>query len=203
VTTFYLVRHAVTAHTGHKLTGWMEGVHLNEEGERQAEAVASMLSEVRFEAIYSSPIDRTMETAQAIAAHHKLKIIKRAGIGEVRYGAWTGRSLKALSKTKLWTVIQRWPSNVRFPQGETLREVQSRALNEVERIREEHPKGVVCCVSHADTIKLIVAHYLGVHIDLFQRIFIGPASVSVIHIGQFGPQVLSLNALPTPRPVTS
>jgi probable phosphoglycerate mutase len=181
----------------------MEGVHLNEEGERQAESVASMLSEVPFKAIYSSPIDRTMETAQAIAAHHKLKIIKRAGIGEVRYGAWTGRSLKALSKTKLWTVIQRWPSNVRFPQGETLREVQSRALNEVERIREEHPKGVVCCVSHADTIKLIVAHYLGVHIDLFQRIFIGPASVSVVHIGQFGPQVLSLNALPTPRPVTS
>ncbi|MEA2434891.1 MAG: hypothetical protein QOG54_2348 [Actinomycetota bacterium] len=203
MTTFYLVRHAVTAHTGHKLTGWMEGVHLNEEGERQAESVASMLSEVPFKAIYSSPIDRTMETAQAIAAHHKLKIIKRAGIGEVRYGAWTGRSLKALSKTKLWTVIQRWPSNVRFPQGETLREVQSRALNEVERIREEHPKGVVCCVSHADTIKLIVAHYLGVHIDLFQRIFIGPASVSVVHIGQFGPQVLSLNALPTPRPVTS
>jgi probable phosphomutase (TIGR03848 family) len=203
VTTIYLVRHAVTSHTGHKLTGWMEGVHLNEEGKTQAEAVASMLSGVPFTAIYSSPIDRTMETAQAIAAHHKLKIIKRVGIGEVRYGAWTGRSLNALSKTKLWTVIQRWPSNVRFPQGETLREVQSRALDEIERIREEHPKGVVCCVSHADTIKLIVAHYLGVHIDLFQRIFIGPASVSVVHVGSFGPQVLSLNALPAPRPVKS
>jgi probable phosphoglycerate mutase len=201
VTTFYLVRHAVTAHTGHKLTGWIEGVHLNDEGRTQAEAVATMLAGVEFEAIYSSPIDRTMETALAIAAHHKLKVLKRARLGEVRYGAWSGRSLKSLVRTKLWTAIQRWPSNARFPDGESLREVQSRGLDEIERIREEHPRGVVCCVSHADTIKLIVAHYLGVHIDLFQRIYIGPASVSVIHLGQFGPQVLSLNALPAPKPV--
>jgi probable phosphoglycerate mutase len=179
----------------------MEGVHLNEEGLRQADAVSSMLSEVDFKAIYSSPIDRTMETARAIAAHHKLKVVKRSGIGEVQYGSWTGRTLKSLMKTKLWPVLQRWPSNVRFPEGETLREVQARALREIERIREEHPKDTVCCVSHADTIKLIVAHYMGVHIDLFQRIYIGPASVSVIHIGSYGPQVLSLNALPTPRPV--
>lgn len=203
MTTFYLVRHGLTSHTGHKLTGWLEGVHLNEEGEVQARNVASSLADVPFKAIYSSPIDRTMETARAIASHHKLRVIERKDLGEVRYGAWSGRSLKSLAKTKLWTTIQRWPSNVRFPEGETLREVQNRALNEIDRIREEHPKGVVCCVSHADTIKLVVAHYLGVHIDLFQRIYVGPASVSVIHIGQFGPQVLSLNALPAPKPVVS
>jgi probable phosphoglycerate mutase len=203
VTTVYLVRHALTAHTGHRLTGWMEGVRLNDEGRAQAEATATALEEVEFRAVYSSPLDRTLETARAIAKSHGLRVVVRKGIGEVGYGSWTGKSLRTLARTKLWATIQRWPSNVRFPEGDTLREVQVRAVDEVERIRQEHPKGNVCCVSHADTIKLIVAHYLGVHIDLFQRIYIGPASVSVIHLGQTGPQILSLNALPTPRPTPS
>ena len=201
MTTIYLVRHGVTSHTGQKLTGWMEGVHLTEDGKREAAATAEYLAEVPFKAIYSSPIDRTRETAEIIAARHEIEVTITRGIGEVQYGKWTNRSLKTLSRTKLWSTIQRWPSAVRFPEGETLREVQTRAVDEIERLREKHPDETICCVSHADTIKLIVAHYLGVHIDLFQRIFIGPASVSVVHIGDSGPQVLALNGLPTPRPV--
>jgi len=200
VTTIYLVRHAVTSHTGQKLTGWMEGVHLTEDGKREAAATAEHLADVDFKAIYSSPIDRTRETAEIIAALHEIEVTITRGIGEVQYGKWTNRSLKALSRTKLWSTIQRWPSAVRFPEGETLREVQTRAVDEIERLREKHPEETICCVSHADTIKLIVAHYLGVHIDLFQRIFIGPASISVVHLGDSGPQVLALNGLPTPRP---
>lgn len=203
MTTIYLVRHAVTSHTGTKLTGWMEDVHLTEEGVKQAEATAEQLADVDFAAIYSSPIDRTRETAEVIAAHHEVEVTITRGIGEVQYGKWTGRPLKSLSRTKLWSTIQRWPSSVRFPEGETLREVQTRAVDEIERLREKHPEETICCVSHADTIKLIIAHYLGIHIDLFQRIFIGPASISVIRISSAGPQIIALNALPTPRPVKS
>lgn len=200
MTTIYLVRHAVTSHTGSKLTGWMEGVHLTEEGRSQAEGTADLLADVPFKAIYSSPIDRTIETARIIALRHKLDVKINEQIGEVRYGKWTNRSLKSLVRTKLWATIQRWPSAVRFPEGETLREVQARAVDGIEQLRETHPRDPICCVSHGDTIKLIVAHYLGVHIDLFQRIFIGPASVSVLNVSSYGPQVLSLNAMPVPRP---
>lgn len=196
MTTFFLVRHAVTSHTGHKLTGWMEGVSLTEEGRKQAEIAAKGLAHVDFDAIYSSPIDRTIETARAIAKPHGMKVQVRRGIGEVHYGGWTNRPLKSLMQTKLWATVQRFPSAARFPDGETLREVQARALTEIEKIAEEHPKGKVCCVSHGDVIKLIAAHYLGVHIDLFQRIVIGPASVSVISLTSHGPYILGLNNCP-------
>ena len=196
MTTLFLVRHAVTADTGHKLTGWTEGVSLTDEGRAQAEIAAKGLAHVDFDAIYSSPIDRTMETAKAIAKPHGMKVQVRRGIGEVHYGGWTNRPLKSLMRTKLWATVQRFPSAARFPDGETLREVQARVLSEIEKIAEEHPKGKVCCVSHGDVIKLIAAHYLGVHIDLFQRIVIGPASVSVISLTSYGPHILALNNCP-------
>jgi probable phosphomutase (TIGR03848 family) len=194
VTVFLLVRHAVTSHTGHKLTGWAPGVHLSDDGRAQAEAVAEQLAKAPIKAIYSSPIDRTLETAQAVAAPHRLDVQVLDDIGEVRYGTWTNRSLKSLARTKLWTKVQQFPSAARFPQGETLREVQARAIAELERIQARHPRQMVCVVSHADVIKLLVAHYLGVHIDLFQRIAIGPASVSAVAVSDQGPMVLSVNA---------
>lgn len=196
MTTLFLVRHAVTSHTGHKLTGWMEGVSLTEEGRKQAEIASEGLAHVDFEAIYSSPIDRTMETARAIAKPHGMSVKSRRGLGEVQYGGWTNRSLKSLMKTKLWDTVQRFPSAARFPDGESIREVQTRAVTEIEKITEEHPKGKVCCVSHGDVIKLVAAHYLGVHIDLYQRIVIGPASVSVISLTSHGPHILALNNCP-------
>jgi probable phosphomutase (TIGR03848 family) len=197
MTTFFFVRHGVTTHTGHKLSGWMPGIHLSEEGLAQAEAVAEQLAEVPFQAIYSSPIERTMETARAIAARRELGIETAPGLGEVRYGKWSNRSFKSLARTKLWTTVQRWPSAARFPDGESLREVQFRAVDEVERLRAKHPRKLVCCVSHADVIKLVAAHYLGLHIDLFQRIDISPASVSVVALTDNGPpRVLALNSSP-------
>jgi probable phosphomutase (TIGR03848 family) len=197
VTTLFLVRHAVTSHTGHKLTGWTEGVGLTAEGRSQADATAAKLANVEFEAIYASPIDRTLETARAIAKPHKMRVRSTKGLGEVHYGGWTNRSLKTLMKTKLWDTVQRFPSQARFPDGESIREVQARAVTEIERICEEHPDGKVCCVSHGDVIKLIAAHYLGVHIDLYQRIVIGPASISVISITKHGPHILALNEMPS------
>ena len=193
MTTFFLVRHAVTADTGIRLTGWTEGVGLTDEGVRQAEIAADGLAHLDFEAVYSSPIDRTMQTARPIAKRHGLPVKARRGLGEIEYGKWTNRPLKSLMKTKLWEQVLRTPSEVRFPDGESVREVQARAVGTLVDIAEEHPKGKVCCVSHGDVIKLIAAHYLGVHIDLYQRIVIGPASVSVIALGRMGPRVIALN----------
>jgi probable phosphoglycerate mutase len=197
VTTFFFVRHGLTSHTGHKLSGWLPDVHLSEEGRHQVKAVAERLEKVPFKAIYSSPIERTKETADAIAERHKLEVEITPELGEVHYGKWTNRSFKTLVRTKLWATLQSFPSAARFPDGETLRAVQSRAVDEVERIRGRHPKRMVCCVSHADVIKLIAAHYMGLHIDFFQRISIAPASVTVISVSDEGPRVLALNALPS------
>jgi probable phosphomutase (TIGR03848 family) len=196
VTTFFLVRHGVTAHTGRKLTGWMPHVHLTELGIVQSEAVADFLAEVRLAAVYSSPLERTMETAAPIARRQNLRIQRRRSLGEVDFGKWTNRTFGTLRRTKLWAKVQRFPSGVRFPGGESFVEVQRRAVEELEALKEAHPKQAVCCVSHADVIKLIAGHYLGVHIDLFQRIDIGPASTSVIAIGEGGPRVLSVNVPP-------
>lgn len=197
MTTVFLVRHALTPETGRKLSGWTPGVHLNADGLAQADVTAEYLRTVPLKAVYSSPIDRAVETARVIAAHHKLQIKVRRAIGEVEYGKWTDRSFKTLRRTKLWEVVQRWPSGARFPDGESLVEVQTRAVREIERIRQEHPKDAVCCVSHADVIRLVAAHYLGMHIDLYQRIVISPASVTAVGFGSAGPTVLALNALPT------
>jgi probable phosphomutase (TIGR03848 family) len=196
MTTFFLVRHGVTSHTGSRLTGWTPGVHLTDDGRTEVETLARWLADVPFKAVYSSPIDRTLETARIVAAPHDLAVRTRRGLGEVRYGTWTNRPIRSLMKTKLWGTVQRWPSAARFPDGETLREVQVRAIAEIEKLAEEHPKGAVCCVSHGDVIKLIAAHYLGVHIDLFQRIVIVPASVTAISVDPRGPYVVSLNATP-------
>ena len=200
MTTFFMVRHAVTEHTGKRLSGWMEGISLNDTGKEQAQLLATRLADVEFDAIYSSPIARTLETARAIAGPQELRVQTRRNLGEVEYGGWTDRPLRSLMRTKLWSTVQRWPSAARFPEGESLREVQTRSIAEVERIAEDHPKGKVCCVSHGDVIKLVLAHYLGVHIDLYQRIVIAPASVSVFSLGERGPAILSLNAMPMSIP---
>ena len=196
MTAFFFVRHGVTSHTGHRLSGWMPGIHLSEEGRAQAEAAAATLANLPFKAIFSSPIDRTMETAEVIADRHGLEVQVTEAMGEVRYGRWTNRSFKALTRTKLWGTIQRFPSGVTFPEGESLRSVQARAVDEVERLRVEYPRKAVCCVSHADVIKLIAAHYLGMHIDLFQRIDVGPASITTITVTEDGPRVHAVNMIP-------
>jgi probable phosphoglycerate mutase len=115
-------------------------------------------------------------------------------LGEIGYGRWEGRTLKALSKRKLWPVIQSTPSLARFPDGESFFEAQTRVVTEIESLRTIHksPKASFLCVSHADVIKLIIAHYLGLSLDLFQRLVVMPASISILHIDQT-PRLLALN----------
>ena len=196
MTVLYLVRHGVTDHTGQRLSGWMPGVHLNDRGREEAGAAADALGEVKFKAIYSSPIERCLETAELVAVRHGLTVITREGLGETRYGSWTNRTFKVLRRAKLWARLQRWPSGVRFPGGETLREVQARSVGEVERICSRHPRARVCVVTHADIVRLVVAHYLGLHIDLFQRLEAGPGSITVLVVGEDGPKVVAVNVPP-------
>lgn len=188
-----LVRHALTAHTGDRLSGWLPGIDLSEDGRGQVESLVERLRPIRLAAVYSSPIDRTMQTARPLAASKRLRVRRAPGLGEVRYGEWEGKRLSSLAKTKLWQQVQAWPSRARFPGGETLRETQGRAVLAVEKIAAAHPRGTVAAVTHADVIKLLVAHYAGVHVDLFQRFMVSPASVSALYIGRRGPAVLTVN----------
>jgi len=188
-----LIRHALTPHVGHKLSGWSSGVHLSDEGRAQAARLTERLHDVQIDAIYSSPLDRAVETAQPLAKDHKLRVRQREEIGEVKYGELEGKSLRTLAKGKLWARLQTWPSDVRFPGGESLRETQARAVAAIERLRAEHPKQNVAVVSHGDWIRLSVAHYLGVHIDLYRRINVDPASVSALLFFELMPVVQTVN----------
>ena len=134
-----LIRHAVTARTGVKLSGWTPGVDLSEDGKVQAGRLAERMSGMRLDAIYASPLERTSQTAEPIARATRLDITRRKELGEVHYGSLEGRSLKALVGTKLWRRLRAWPSDVRFPNGESLRETQARAVTAVETLRATHP----------------------------------------------------------------
>jgi len=189
-----LIRHGENNYTKKgKLAGWTPGVHLNEVGQAQARALAERLAKAPLKAIYSSPLERTIETATPLAKAKNLQVQRREGLGEVRYGDWTGKSLKVLARTKLWQTVQRHPAAMTFPNGETFRSVQARAVNEIERIAGDHPKEVVAVFSHGDVIKLILAHYLGAPIDLFQRLMINTVSISTLRLFRGAPIVLRIN----------
>jgi probable phosphomutase (TIGR03848 family) len=193
VTVLLLVRHALTEATGKRLSGRTPGIHLSEEGREQARALAGRLDGIPVRGIYASPLERCMETATAIATTGRLTPVPVPGLMEVGYGGWTGRPLAQLARTALWKRVQQSPSSVRFPDGETLAEAQHRAVEAVERVAEQHPKDVVVAVSHADVIRLMLAHFAGVHLDLFQRLIVSPASVSAVLLGDRVPRILRLN----------
>ena len=193
MTTLYLIRHADNEYVGKKLAGWTPGVHLNEKGREQAEALAARLAPIGLAAIYTSPLERACETARPLARAKGLALRKRQALGEVRYGAWTGKSLRALSRTKQWRVVQLSPSRMRFPRGEALRETQQRIVGALEAICREHPKGAVAAFTHGDPIRLAVAYYLGLALDLFQRIQIGTASVTVVQLSPGFARLARLN----------
>ena len=196
MTTFYLIRH------GHndfvekrKLAGRMPDVHLSAEGHRQAEALVQILSSVKFKAIYASPLERAVETATPLASDQGLEIIIREGLLEIDYGSWQGQSLKALRRRKLWPIIRNSPSLARFPEGESFPEAQARVVAELEALRSLHrgKKGNIACVFHADPIKLAIAHYLAMPLDLFQRITISPASTSTLTVSDSSIRIIGLN----------
>jgi probable phosphomutase (TIGR03848 family) len=187
-----LLRHAVTEQTGARLTGWTAGVHLSERGREQATALAARLAPLTIDALYSSPLERCLETAHAVADARGLEVRTLDEVGEVHYGDWTGRELKELVKEDLWRVVQINPSGARFPGGESLLEMQVRSVAAIERLRAAHDGQTVAVASHADVIKAVVAHYLGMHLDQFQRLHVAPASLTAVAFAPV-PHLLRLN----------
>ncbi len=179
--------------TGKRLSGSIPGIHLSEEGRLQAERLAERLAPLRFTQVYASPLERCLETAEPIAAPRRLEVKVLADLEEIGYGRWAGKPLAQLARTNLWRRIQLLPSSVEFPGGETLVGAQRRAVAAIDAIAAGAPRGVVVAVSHADVIRLALAHYAGVHIDLFQRFTVGPASVSAVVLGDRIPRILRIN----------
>lgn len=194
MTYLFLVRHGENDWVNtNRLAGRTPKVHLNENGQRQAAELAERLGQQPISAIYSSPLVRCMETAQPLAEALGLDVIVEEGILEVDYGEWCGENLKELSKTPDWQLVQIYPGGFRFPGGETLREVQSRVVTTLERIRAQHEGEAVAIFAHGDILRTSLAYYLGAPLDLFQRIHVATASVSVIGFHRFGPRILNMN----------
>jgi probable phosphoglycerate mutase len=194
-----LVRHGLTPTTGKTLPGRAKGLHLADEGRKQAadaaDRIAALATNGRsVDAVYASPLERTRETAAPIAAAVGRKVQIERGLLECDFGDWTGGELKQLMKLPEWGTVQRAPSTFRFPGGESFTEMQTRIVGAIDRVRAAHPGGVVVCVSHADPIKAAVAHAMGTHLDLFQRVVISPCSVSAIAYHAGGPAVLTVNS---------
>jgi probable phosphomutase (TIGR03848 family) len=191
-----LVRHAVTPTTGVKLPGRAPGLHLSDEGRRQADAAAARLGEFpKLAAVYASPLERARETGLPIARKRGLALRIERDLAELDIGEWTGLSLKQASRKPEWAIVQRHPSGFRFPGGESFPEMQTRMTAALARLVARHPGEVIAAVSHADPIKAAVAHALGTPLDLFQRIVIAPASISAIAYRREGPAVLTVNSM--------
>ncbi len=194
-----LIRHGENEYVKKgRLAGRKEGVHLNDKGKAQAAALAEALAKLPIKAVYSSPLARTMETAAPIAKAKGLVMIPRNGLLEVDYGDWQDKTLKQLSKRKLWKTVQSAPSQARFPAGESFSEAQVRIAEEILALAELHdPKEMFACVGHSDMIKLAVAYFVGLPLDSFQRLIVQPASVSTLHISPgHGASLINLNHIP-------
>jgi probable phosphoglycerate mutase len=191
-----LVRHGQTPTTGASLPGRAPGLHLADAGRAQAEAAAARIARLpAVAAVYASPLERTRETAAPIAKARGLKVQISRGLLECDFGAWTGRALKELFALPEWSTVQRYPSGFRFPDGESFTEMQQRITGAIADLVRKHPGETIVAVSHADPIKAAVAHAMGTHLDLFQRIVVSPCSVSAIAYGASGPVVLTVNSL--------
>ena len=191
-----LVRHGLTPTTGRVLPGRAPGLHLSEDGRRQADAVAKRIAGLpRVAAVYTSPLERARETATPIARARGLALRVERGLLECDFGAWTGKSLWRLARKPEWKTVQRHPSGFRFPDGESFTEMQARVAGTLGRLVARHRGETIVAVFHADPIKAAVAHALGIHLDLFQRLAIAPASVTAVVYREQGPVVLTVNSV--------
>jgi probable phosphoglycerate mutase len=195
VTTVLLVRHGITPSTGKLLPGRAAGLHLTDKGVEQAERAGARIAELKqVDAIYTSPLERARQTAAPIAAATGLKVKVDRGLLECDFGEWTGAELANLMKLPEWRTVQKAPSTFRFPNGESFTEMQVRIVSALDRLRMQHPGGTIVCVSHADPIKAAMAHALGTHLDLFQRIVISTCSISAVGFTTDGPIALTVNS---------
>ncbi len=207
MTLLLLIRHGENDIMHRRLAGRMPGVHLNDNGRSQAESLAAALTHAPIQAVYSSPLERAVQTAEPLAAARGLKVEIRPALCEVDYGDWQGRTYKQLRRVKLWQTVQQAPSQVRFPNGETLGEVQRRVLTELYELAQKHQpeqdeKGenkedsLIAVVAHGDIVRLAITHFLNMALDDFHRLVILPASISAVRLPAEGhPIVLNVNQI--------
>jgi probable phosphomutase (TIGR03848 family) len=193
-----LIRHGENDYskTG-KLAGRMPGVVLNERGRKQAEELGKALANAPLAAIYSSPLERAMQTAEPIAKAHSLKVTPVPGLLEANVGEWQGKSVRRLALSKYWRVVQNAPSRARHPGGESFAEVQVRIVSALEEICSKHKdRDLISCVFHSDPIKLAVAHFIGMPLDHFQRLACDTGSVTLLAVSASSAHLIWLNRRP-------
>src|SRR4051812_39528071 len=192
MTTLLLVRHGETDAVGKILAGWQPGWHLNRKGREQTDRLVQRLSRQPIRAVYSSPLERAIETATPIASSHGVPLEVTDDLGEMRLGEWEGMSFQELEDQPLWRQFNASRASVRAPGGELMIETQSRVLRQVERVAKCRDGQTVAMFSHADPLRALIAHALGIPLDFILRFEISPASVSVMEWG-IVPRLLCLN----------
>lgn len=198
MTVVLLVRHGTCDPVGRFLAGRTPGISLNAAGRRQADALAAALGPLRLEGIYSSPLERARETAQALAAPTGATVQELAGLVELDYGEWTGRSLASLADDPIWQEYNLRRGAVRIPAGETMSEVVARATEALAAISTIHPAGLVAAVTHGDVIRGLLACWAGIGLDGMLQLEVAPGSVSVVGLGS-PPRLLAVNWMPALR----
>jgi probable phosphoglycerate mutase len=194
-----LVRHGATPTTGRVLPGRALGLHLSEDGVRQAEKVAERVAALKPSALYTSPLERAVETAAPTAAATGLVPTQEPGLLECDFGEWTGEALSSVSRHAQWRSLMTAPASFRFPGGESLAELESRVISTLERLRTAHAGEVVVCFSHADPIRAALTFALGAPLDSFHRVNVATGSISVLRFPRnAAPTVLTVNSLHGP-----
>jgi broad specificity phosphatase PhoE len=194
---FYLIRHGSNDYLAKfLLAGRLPNVHLNEQGRVEAQHVANALSAAGIERIFSSPLERAVQTAEPTAQLLGLKIEIAPEILEIDFGDWTGRPVPELDQVPAWKNFNLYRSGTRIPNGETMLEAQARMVGFVEKLQRANPNQTVALFSHGDPIKSVLAYYLGIPLDLFTRIEISPGSYSILRLQPWGPQIVAINRLP-------
>jgi len=193
MTTFFLIRHAACDGLGQKLWGRTPGICLNEKGERQAQRLADRLRNIELSAIYSSPLERALQTATVVAQNMKLDVKTSAAANEIDFGEWNGKTFDELSSNEQWRRFNSHRSMTLIPGGESFLEVQSRIVKEIEELAAQHGKAHVAIVSHADVIRAAVAYFAATPIDMIERFEISPCSVSVLAVNDDNSTLLTIN----------
>lgn len=192
MTTFLLIRHGDST-AADRIPGRLTGIHLSERGRGQAEALAELLAEINIRRIFHSPLDRTRETAQIIAERLKVPLEPCAEFLEVEFGDWTNQTFSHLETIEKWKLFHTYRIGTRIPNGELAVEVQTRFVSELERLREHFPDEIIAVVSHGDPIKSAIAYYAGIPLDFIMRFSISTASVSVLVLNYWGPDIVCIN----------
>jgi probable phosphoglycerate mutase len=195
VTTFYLIRHGEKDADERLMVGRTRGIHLSSRGQEQAAAIAERLRECRIQHVFSSPLERARETAAPLARVRGVEVQLLEGLHEYDFGEWTGMSQDELRTIPEWQNFNSFRSATRPPGGEAMLEVQERFVREMVRLRAAYPNDEVALVSHGDPLRAAVCYFVGMPLDLYQRIEINVASISVLTLDQHGVQLVRLNEI--------